>query len=313
MMTAPFFIDAWSFTHGRRQLPEPAPGPLEVGAWYHFQRDVEETYHRLEQAGIPESAIDGVLAEDTRPRFESLGDGNFLLILRGVNLNAGEQPDDMLSIRILHYNGVLISTRKLPSRAIADIRHDLEQDTGPDDLGAVVVEIIEKLHQRIEDFVEPFDAIIASQEEARETDNSVLMALNKRLIKLRRFLKPQRYALEAMIDNLPPLLSDDRFDLANGRDTIQRINESVDFYLEHVGMVQQYQAHQHTEKVNRNTYLLSIISGVFLPISFLTGLLGVNIGGMPGVDSPLAFALFCIFMVVLVAVEMVVLKRWRFI
>ena len=116
-----------------------------------------------------------------------------------------------------------------------------------------------------------------------------------------------------MIDSLPPLLADDRFDLANARDTIQRINESVDFYLEHVGMVQQYQTHQHTEKVNRNTYLLSIISGIFLPISFLTGLLGVNIGGMPGVDNPLAFALFCTFMVVLVAVELVVLKRWRFI
>ena len=290
-MTAPFFIDAWSFGQEVRQLPEPAPGPLQAGAWYHFQRDAEATCERLELAGIPESAIDGVLAEDTRPRFETLGDGNFLLILRGVNLNQGEQP----------------------SRAIADIRRELEQGKGPDDLGAVVVDIIEKLHERIEDFVEPFDATIAAQEEEPEADNTVLMSLNKRLIKLRRFLKPQRYAIEAMIDSLPPLLADDRFDLANARDTIQRINESVDFYLEHVGMVQQYQTHQHTEKVNRNTYLLSIISGIFLPISFLTGLLGVNIGGMPGVDNPMSFALFCTFMVVLVAVELVVLKRWRFI
>ncbi|MEQ5769144.1 hypothetical protein NFH98_16275 [Halomonas sp. H33-56] len=312
-MTAPFFIDAWSFGQEVRQLPEPAPGPLQAGAWYHFQRDADATCERLELAGIPESAIDGVLAEDTRPRFETLGDGNFLLILRGVNLNQGEQPDDMLSIRILYYDGVLISTRKLPSRAIADIRRELEQGKGPDDLGAVVVDIIEKLHERIEDFVEPFDATIAAQEEEPEADNAVLMSLNKRLIKLRRFLKPQRYAIEAMIDSLPPLLADDRFDLANARDTIQRINESVDFYLEHVGMVQQYQTHQHTEKVNRNTYLLSIISGIFLPISFLTGLLGVNIGGMPGVDNPMSFALFCTFMVVLVAVELVVLKRWRFI
>ncbi|MGQ7246600.1 zinc transporter ZntB [Halomonas sp. V046] len=312
-MTPSFFIDAWSFVDGVTQLAEPEPGPLVPGAWYHFQRDLEETEHRLAQAGIPASAIDSVLADDTRPRFESLGNGNFLLILRGVNLNQGEQPDDMLSIRMLFYGGVLISTRKLPSRAIADIRRELVEGKGPDDLGAVVVEIIEKLHERIEDFVEPFDAIIAAQEEEPDADNSVLMSLNKRLIKLRRFLKPQRYALDALIESLPPLLSDDRFDLANASDTVRRINESVDFYLEHIGMVQQYQAHRHTEKVNRNTYLLSIISGVFLPISFLTGLLGVNIGGMPGVDSPMAFAAFCGIMVVLVTVEMWLLKRWRFI
>ncbi|MDN3685409.1 CorA family divalent cation transporter [Vibrio sinaloensis] len=44
--------------------------------------------------------------------------------------------------------------------------------------------------------------------------------------------------------------------------------------------------------MNRNTYLFSIIAGIFLPASFFTGLLGVNIGGIPGVDEPMAFTLF---------------------
>lgn len=312
-MNLPFFITGWSFVDTIGELPEPPPGPLAAGCWYHFQRDAEDAESRLRAAEIPLSAIHSVLAEDTRPRFEPLGNGNFLLNLRGVNLNQGEMPDDMLSIRILFYNGVLISTRKFPSRAIADIRNELAKGTGPRDLAEVLVAIIDKLHRRIEDFVEPAEALIAGQEDEHSTEESELMPLNKRLIKLRRFLKPQRFALEDMLETLPALLADKRLALANARDTAARINESIDFYLEHIALIGQYQARWHSEKVNRNTYLLSILSGVFLPISFLTGLFGINIAGMPGVENPLAFAIFSVSLTILVAVEVMLLKRWRFI
>ena len=41
--------------------------------------------------------------------------------------------------------------------------------------------------------------------------------------------------------------------------------------------------------MNRNMLLLSVITAIFLPIGALTGLLGINVGGMPGADSPVAF------------------------
>lgn len=65
--------------------------------------------------------------------------------------------------------------------------------------------------------------------------------------------------------------------------------------------------------MNRNTYLFSVIAGIFLPAGFFTGLLGVNIGGIPGVDNPLAFLLFSIGLVVIIALEVVLLKRLKFI
>ncbi len=65
--------------------------------------------------------------------------------------------------------------------------------------------------------------------------------------------------------------------------------------------------------MNRNTYLFSVIAGIFLPAGFFTGLLGVNIGGIPGTESPFAFALFCVSLLAIVAVEVVILKKLRFI
>jgi len=38
-----------------------------------------------------------------------------------------------------------------------------------------------------------------------------------------------------------------------------------------------------TEAMTRRTYIMSIMAMVFLPATFLTGLFGVNLGGIPGV------------------------------
>lgn len=49
---------------------------------------------------------------------------------------------------------------------------------------------------------------------------------------------------------------------------------------------------------------------MFLPLSFVTGLLGINVAGVPGEHELLAFWLVCGFLL-LVAVGSIVVIRWR--
>ena len=42
-------------------------------------------------------------------------------------------------------------------------------------------------------------------------------------------------------------------------------------------------------RLSRNSYALSVVAAVFLPMGFLTGLFGVNVAGMPGTENPMAF------------------------
>ena len=51
-------------------------------------------------------------------------------------------------------------------------------------------------------------------------------------------------------------------------------------------------------------YVLSVIAAVFLPLGFLTGLLGINVGGMPGADNAAAFWLVCLIASLLAAVSL---------
>lgn len=59
-------------------------------------------------------------------------------------------------------------------------------------------------------------------------------------------------------------------------------------------------------------YRLSLAAGIFLPLGFLTGLFGVNIAGMPGLENPWAFIMLCSGMVALAVLLTLLLRygRW---
>lgn len=58
-------------------------------------------------------------------------------------------------------------------------------------------------------------------------------------------------------------------------------------------------------------YVLSIVAGIFLPLGLLTGLLGINVGGIPGTESPWAFTIFCIMLGLIAGWQIWLFKRKR--
>ena len=91
-------------------------------------------------------------------------------------------------------------------------------------------------------------------------------------------------------------------------DDLLRINESLDTIRERLNVIYEQLAERRSTAMNDRLFVLAIVSAVFLPLSFFTGLLGVNVGGIPGADSNIAFALLCVIMA-LVAVGLLVIFR----
>ena len=63
--------------------------------------------------------------------------------------------------------------------------------------------------------------------------------------------------------------------------------------------------------MNQTMYMLSIVAAIFLPLGFLTGLLGINVGGMPGVDSSNAFWITCSALVVLMGFQFFIFRKLK--
>ena len=63
--------------------------------------------------------------------------------------------------------------------------------------------------------------------------------------------------------------------------------------------------------MNKTMYVLSIVAGIFLPLGLLTGLLGINVGGIPGTEHPLAFMLVCVLLLIIAGGLVWLFKRMK--
>jgi zinc transporter len=77
--------------------------------------------------------------------------------------------------------------------------------------------------------------------------------------------------------------------LQEAHNQLIRYLEDIDTIRERAQIVKDELSNILADKMNKNMYLLSIVAALFLPLGFFTGLLGINVGGMPGADNPSAF------------------------
>ncbi|MGB1261631.1 MAG: CorA family divalent cation transporter [Cognaticolwellia sp.] len=309
-----FIIDAWQINGPLSTNLVNADELTESAVWLHCDRTNQAFSQWLTANSIDESIIESLLATDTRPRFQRFGSDSFLLILRGVNLNKGKAPDDMLTIRMLYTPDRLITCNAQHSKAIASVLQQLQKGQGPEDVAALIIEIFSQINAYIEDVLEPTEDFIDGQDSDQFDKEQIadISAMHKKMLKLNRFLKPQIHALSAVskanIANFSPY----SVALANQVDVLSRIVESIDFYIAQIDVINARINQCNTELMNRNTYILSIIAGIFLPLGFLTGLFGINIGGMPGVDNSSAFYWFCGLLSVIGLLEFLLFRRLKF-
>ncbi|WP_226622360.1 zinc transporter ZntB [Alloyangia pacifica] len=262
--------------------------------------------------------IDALVAEETRPRITRIGDG-LIVILRGINTIEGSDPEDMVSIRLWIDQQRIVSLSRRKVRAVDDIASALELGNGPDDCAAFLSMLVERLTFRIEEFWSGIeDEADQLEEDVLEAGHDALrqqlVELRRRAIILRRYLLPQRDALRALQGVHPDWLEpDDLRHLEEELDALERVVEDADAMRERMALVRDELAGQLSDRLNRNMYMLSVLSALFLPLGFLTGLFGINVAGMPGASEPVAFWVFCGGLLVVVALQLLILRRLRWI
>ena len=85
--------------------------------------------------------------------------------------------------------------------------------------------------------------------------------------------------------------------------------DTVDDALDRLRALQDYTQNRLSSVLNDRLYLLTILSTIMMPLSFVTGLLGVNVGGVPARETPWAFAALCGLLVVIAISEYLLLRR----
>lgn len=266
-------------------------------------------------AALARTTADGLLAAETRPRAIATADG-LLIVLRGVNLNPGADPEDMVAVRLWLDRERVITSRRRRILSVRDVADALDAGSGPATAGAFLVCLIGRLTDRIgkvvEDIEEEIDDIELRMPEGEATElRAGLSGLRRQIASLRRFLAPQRDALDRLYRQPGDLLSDLEIqELREEADRLTRCLEDLDLVRERALVTQEELMQRVAEEQNQRVYLLSVVAAIFLPLTFVTGLLGMNVAGLPGTEVWYGFAASVAAMLVL-GIGLTAFFRWK--
>ena len=284
--------------------------------WVHIQYDAANANEYLQSLGVSESISSLIVMPETRPRSVSIDDGVFM-VLRGVNTIQDADTDELVSLRIWVSGNDVITARRSDRKlhSIESMRMACLSGKGPASVGKFLVTIIETMTDRIGDTVESINEAQLDVETHLKESNpqevrSKLAETRRHTAEIRRYLAPQREAL-ITLSRIKSLLTEElSIELHHQIDRMTRYIEDLDLSRERALTLQAELQNQLSEKQNARMYLLSVVTAIFLPLSFLTGVFGVNVAGLPGTDNPSAFAILTGVMVA-IGIGLCLLIFWK--
>ncbi|EWC39499.1 zinc transporter ZntB [Stutzerimonas stutzeri] len=287
--------------------------------WLHWDRSRPRAQDWLRRhSGLSAFACDVLLEENTRPRMLTLPREELLLFLRGVNLNPEAEPEDMVSVRVFADPQRVISLRLRPLRSTEVVIRLLSEGRGPKSASELLLYLAEAMTDRVDDLVTQLSERIDAEEEALEgnerytPEHDSMLSLRRQAAGLRRFLLPQRELYGQLTRHgLSWFVEDDTEYWNELSNRLIRYLEELDMVRERINLVLESEQRRLGERMNRTMYLLAIITGFFLPLSFLTGLLGINVGGIPGAEFPYGFQVACLLIGGIALLQWWMLRRLR--
>lgn len=293
-----------------------APGGPWV--WAHFDgRNPEARAWLRDQSGLGALIVDALLSEKTRPRVEIFEDEGALINLRGVNASDNAAPEDLVSVRLWISGRRVITVRMRPLRTVNDVRDRIKADVGPHGGGEVLTALALHLLDRMGPILEGLNLQLDEAEQALISAPHAdlrkrIVIVRRRVILMRRYIAPQREVVAILKSaHYPWFTASDRRHLLEAYDRMTLYVEDLDTMRERAQIIQDELTSLMTAKLNRNTYLLSLVATIFMPLSFVTGLFGINVGGIPGADSPVAFGWFVLALGGMLIVQLGILRALK--
>ncbi|WP_315310957.1 zinc transporter ZntB [Pantoea vagans] len=276
----------------------------EQPCWLHLNYTHRKSAEWLQSTPqIPDAVRDALAGDSMRPRVSRLGDG-FMIVLRSVNHNTDARRDQLVVMRVFINDKLIVSTRRRKVSAVDEVLTDLQNGNGPIDCGSWLVDVCDALTDHTSEFIEELHDKIIELEDAlldqRMPARGELGLLRKQLIVMRRYMAPQRDVYARLASEKLGWMDDsERRRMQEIADRLGRGLDDLDAGVARTAILADEVASAMAESMNRRTYTMSLMAMIFLPATFLTGLFGVNLGGIPGGEWKYGFSIFCLLLVAL--------------
>ena len=271
--------------------------------WLHLHGWDEEDFALLRrQDHIPDVAASALIATETRPRCDAIEDGA-IVNLRGPGELDPSDSDRLVSIRLwVHQNRVTsVSRRTMSATQAVMAKMEAGEIQDPGDLVAAYARNIStELDPEVADLGDCLDDIESTLEESKSLfpHRRTITRARSQAIGFRRFIAPNRDALLTLAAlDFHWLSQEDRLHIREAADKFARMAEELEAVRERAGLLHEQLTDLRAEQLDQRGLEIAVVAFIFLPLTFITGLLGMNVKGIPYAEEPWAFwgvVVFCI-------------------
>jgi zinc transporter len=284
--------------------------------WTHVESAGDDALPELMSADIPDVAANALVATETRPRCDRIDEGA-IVNLRGPAAVETYDSDRLVSIRMWARAGRVDSVTRRRLAATESVMAKMEAGAilDPGDLVAGFArEISAALDPQIADLGDRLDDCESELTGSGKFRlRGAITAIRSEAIAYRRFVAPNRDALLTLAAfGFEWLAEDDRLHIREAADRFARMAEELEAVRERAALLHEQLTDLHAEEIDQRSLLISMIAFIFLPLTFITGLLGMNVEGIPYANTHYAFwgvVGFCV-LIGLVVLGWFIRKRW---
>jgi len=251
------------------------------------------------------------LKDGSRSTRVELDDEMLIAVVNDVHYDFAFEPSDISTMWLSVSPTLVVSARLQPLRSIDRLRDAVKKGISlpssvallvhlMHDQGDVLVNIVRQTTARV-DAIE--DQLLAGRLESKRAD---LGSLRRLMVRLQRLLAPEPAALFRLL-RLPPawIREEDIEDLRQSTEEFNVAISDMTALQERIKLLQEEIAGRVAEANNRSLFILTIVTVLALPINIITGMLGMNVGGIPLAEHHFGF-----WIVVAIIVAITALAGW---
>jgi len=259
--------------------------------------------------------LEDIVHIDQRPKFEDY-DHYILSILKMINYEEGVHAEQ-LSLILL--NNTVISFQEPEGGDAFDIiRTRLRQckgrvrKLGADYLFYALMDAVVDWYfiaiEKIGDKVEKIEEEIIH--EPKRESLIELYRLKREVIYLRKQVWPLRDMLSNLLRSESEFITPStQLFLRDLQDHSTRIIDTVETYRDLLSGIMDIYLSNNSNKMNEVLKVLTIISSIFIPVTFIAGVYGMNFEFMPELKSPYGYAGVWAVMLTIIIVQIIIFKK----
>ncbi|MDR2150797.1 MAG: magnesium/cobalt transporter CorA [Spirochaetaceae bacterium] len=273
-------------------------------------RAMSEVYH------IHPLTVEDILDNTQRPKAEEFDDYLFL-ILKMVS-RKGEAAPEFEQISMILTGDTLITVQESEGDPFNGIRQRILNNGGRfrrmgiDYLAYAIIDcLIEGYFLTLDSFSLEFEAF---EERAFDENDSAfipdIQKTRRNISSMRRIIWPMRESIAALIHFDSELLHKELEPFFKDiLDNIVQISEIVENYRELLSGIMEVNLSAISNRMNRVMKVLTIISTIFIPLTFIVGVYGMNFAYMPELQNRFAYPLVWAVMLIIALAMVLFFKK----